>query len=79
MVTTAVGGTKEAVLDGHTGLVVGERSPTQLARAVLNILDDPAWRERVRVTGPEFVGEHFDRNRVVSHLLEIYGHVPHAI
>ena len=79
VVTTAVGGTKEAVLDGHTGLVVGERSPAQLARAVLSILDDPAWRERVRVAGPQFVGERFDGHRIVSRLLEIYGGSSRAI
>ena len=73
VVTTAVGGTKEAVLDGQTGLVVEERSPAQLARAVLSILGDPAWRERVRVAGPQFVDEHFDRHHIVSRLVEIYG------
>ena len=79
VVTTAVGGTREAVLDGHTGLVVGERSPAQLAQAVLSILDNPAWHDRVRVAGPEFVEGRFAGDRVVSRLLEIYGYAPHAI
>jgi glycosyltransferase involved in cell wall biosynthesis len=79
VVTTAVGGAKEAVLVGQTGLVVEQRSPTQLARAVLRILVDPAWRERVRVAGPQFVGEHFDGDRIVSRLVEIYGGSSRAI
>jgi glycosyltransferase involved in cell wall biosynthesis len=78
VVTTDVGGTKEAVLDGRTGILVTERSATQLAQAVLAILDDPAWRDRVRVAGPEFVGERFGGDRMIGHLLEIYGEAPHA-
>jgi glycosyltransferase involved in cell wall biosynthesis len=53
--------------------VVGERSPAQLARAVLDILDDVAWRERARHAGPEFISQRFNGDCVLKELVKIYG------
>ena len=73
VVTTNVGGTSEAVMDGVTGTVVSERSAEHLARAVIAILADPAFGERARIAGPRLIAERFDGDRIVDQLLGIYG------
>jgi glycosyltransferase involved in cell wall biosynthesis len=45
-VVTDVGGCREAVEDGETGLVVPPRDSTRLAAAMLRMLRDPALRRR---------------------------------
>jgi colanic acid/amylovoran biosynthesis glycosyltransferase len=41
VVTTALNGLAEAVIDGRTGLAVPERSPRELAAAIRRLLSDP--------------------------------------
>ena len=67
-----VGGIGEAMIDGVTGLLVPDRSACALSRAVLRILDDPRWRERVAVEGPIFVSRKFDQDRMVREMIAIY-------
>jgi glycosyltransferase involved in cell wall biosynthesis len=73
VVATNVGGTSEAVADGRTGRIVQGRSPKHLAAAVLGILDDAAWRERVRTEGPALVAARFGFDRMISETLDAYG------
>jgi glycosyltransferase involved in cell wall biosynthesis len=68
-----VGGIREAVLDGVTGVVVPERTPQALAKAAMRVLDDSKWRERILVEGPAFVARQFDHDRMVDRMLEVYG------
>jgi glycosyltransferase involved in cell wall biosynthesis len=72
-VTTDVGGTREAVIDGVTGRIVSSRSPHHLCRAVLDVLDDPSWSSRAASQAPVFVEERFGLDRMVSKTLEAYG------
>ncbi len=72
-VTTDVGGTREAVVDGRTGLIVRQRSPKLLADAVLSILADASWRTRLPVEGPAFVAARFGFDRMIGETLESYG------
>jgi glycosyltransferase involved in cell wall biosynthesis len=78
VVATDVGGTREAVADGRTGQVVVARSPKRLAEAVLGILDDAAWSERVRSEGPAFVAGRFGYDRMINETLDAYGLPPAA-
>ena len=45
IVATDVGGVRDAVRDGETGLLVPPRSPTQLAKAIECLLGDPSLRQ----------------------------------
>jgi glycosyltransferase involved in cell wall biosynthesis len=72
-VTTDVGGTNEAVVDGRTALVVRQRSPKRLADAVLDILTDASWRARLPIEGPVFVAARFGFDRMIRETLESYG------
>ena len=72
VVTTDVGGTGEALIDGMTGRLVRERSPDCLARAVLQVLFDQTWRDRMNSQAANFVENNFGFERMVDRTLEIY-------
>lgn len=72
VVTTDVGGVREAISDGVTGIVVEQRSAQKLATAVLTILQDSSWRERARTQGPLFVAQNFGLERMIDELVEVY-------
>ena len=74
VVTTDVGGSKEAISEGVTGISVKQRSPQKLADAVLTILDNCSWRERARNQGPLFVARNFGLQRMMDELVEVYSH-----
>jgi hypothetical protein len=60
------------VLDGKTGIVVGNRRPLNLANAVLQILDDPSWRDRAAIQGPFFVSKRFGHQRMIDETIAVY-------
>jgi glycosyltransferase involved in cell wall biosynthesis len=67
-----VGGTSETLLDGITGLVVGNRRASNLSSAVLQILDDPGWRGRAAIHGPAFVSKRFGHQRMIDETIVEY-------
>ena len=73
VVTTDVGGAREALLEAWTGLVVRQRSPEHLAAAVLAILSDKRWSTRLRTEGPKLVAERFGFERMIDQTIEAYG------
>jgi glycosyltransferase involved in cell wall biosynthesis len=72
VVTPDVGGAGETLLDGTTGIVVGSRRPLNLANAVLQILNDPSWRERAASHGPAFVSTRFGHQRMINETIHLY-------
>ena len=60
------GGAGETVQDGRTGLVCTDDAPDTLASAILRLLDDPAWRTRVRADGPGLVDLHLIDREVLA-------------
>ena len=73
VVATDAGGTRDAVLDGETGVIVKSRDPAYLAERVLHILDDPDWAAKARQRGPAFVRERFGIGRMIEETLDVYG------
>jgi glycosyltransferase involved in cell wall biosynthesis len=72
VVATDVGGTREAIDDGRTGLIVAQRSPRLLAQAVLRVLADASFRERVRTEGPSFAARQFGYERMLRETIGLY-------
>ena len=70
VVAPDVGGTSDALLEGRTGLIARPRSAANLAKAVITLLDDVDWRERIRTEGPAFVAERFGFERMIDETLE---------
>jgi colanic acid/amylovoran biosynthesis glycosyltransferase len=72
VVTTAVNGLRELVIDGQTGLVVPERDPPALADALERLLVDGRLAERVATGGRLLVERYYSLERSVSALRALF-------
>jgi colanic acid/amylovoran biosynthesis glycosyltransferase len=72
VVTTAVGGLGELVVDGRTGLVVPERDPEALADALQQLLSDTALANRLAAEARQLVERRFSLERSVSSLRSLF-------
>ena len=59
VVSTRVSAIPELIEDGVTGLLVPERDPRTLAAAIVRLMDDPAFAERLARAGDRKVRERF--------------------
>jgi glycosyltransferase involved in cell wall biosynthesis len=75
VVTTAVNGLADLVVDGETGLLVPERDPIALARAIERLLGDPALATRLAAQGRQAVEA---RHSVQSSVAELRAEFPEA-
>jgi glycosyltransferase involved in cell wall biosynthesis len=72
VVATDIGGTRELVVDGVTGLLVPPRAPRKLAEAVKKILGDRALANRLGEAGKERAEQHFGSRAMVGAVLGEY-------
>ncbi len=72
VVSTRVSGIPELVEDGHEGLVVPERDPHALARALARLLDDPVFGDRMALAARDKVTREFDAAREARKLLALF-------
>jgi|GEM_PF-402307 len=72
VVAPDVGGIRDAMIDGVTGLVAAGRTAAQLADAALRILNDAGWPRRAAKHSRRFVAERFDWQRNVNATVELY-------
>jgi glycosyltransferase involved in cell wall biosynthesis len=73
VVATPVGGIRETVVDGETGLLVPPRDPGALAAAIRRLLDDRPAAEAMAAEGKRRVHERFSVERMVAETLRLYG------
>jgi glycosyltransferase involved in cell wall biosynthesis len=73
VVATRVGGIPEVVHDGVTGLLVPRGDTTRMAETILQLLDDPALRDRLGRAGREIAQAEFNLAKNVKQLLGLYG------
>jgi glycosyltransferase involved in cell wall biosynthesis len=74
VVSTAVGGVPEVVLDGQTGLLVPPSQPPALARAMQRLLGDRAYAEALGAAGRRHVYPRHDARRLVEDMRSLYLH-----
>jgi glycosyltransferase involved in cell wall biosynthesis len=72
VVATAVGGVRDVVLDGETGVLVPSGDTAALANALAQRLADPAGTLRMGVRGREVAAERFSEDGVISRLISLY-------
>jgi glycosyltransferase involved in cell wall biosynthesis len=70
-IATDVGGNKEIVSHGQTGLLVKPRSPEQLAEAIEYLLAHPEERCRMGANALTRVREHFDLEQSMGKLQQV--------
>ena len=63
VVATAVGGLRETIVDGETGLTVPVRSPRRLAAALARVMDEPETFLALARNGRRMVQERFEASR----------------
>jgi glycosyltransferase involved in cell wall biosynthesis len=72
VVATPVGGIRETVVDGETGLLVPSGDPAALASAICRLLDDPALASRLADEARLRVRERYSLERMVDATLRLY-------
>jgi glycosyltransferase involved in cell wall biosynthesis len=72
---TRIGGIPEVVEDGRTGLLVPPADPDRLADAIVELLRDPAKRQRMGEAGWIRVREHFTVERMIDGTRKVYREV----
>ncbi len=73
VVATAVGGTPELVVDGSTGCLVPPSNPAALAKAIGDLLAQPAQRQQMGAAGRVRVEQQFTIQRMVQATEALYG------
>jgi glycosyltransferase involved in cell wall biosynthesis len=72
VIATDIEGNPELVLDGHTGLLVPARRPDALARAMLQIIEDPQAARAMAMNGYQRVTTEFSIVRKVDRTESLY-------
>ena len=71
VIATRAGGVPEFVMDGKTGLLIPPRDPQALARAVLELLDDPARGRAMGRQGRQRVEELYTAQRYAESISRV--------
>lgn len=72
IVATEVGGNREVVVPGETGLLVPPQTPTAMAAAMRELLSQPGIARRMGNAGRRRAEDEFDLRRVVARYEELY-------
>jgi L-malate glycosyltransferase len=78
VVATNSGGTREAVADGETGVLVKPGDATELAQAIGRLLADPALRTRFGAAGRQRISELFSLERMAHNMQALYARLLEA-
>jgi glycosyltransferase involved in cell wall biosynthesis len=72
VIARAIGGVRDAVRDGETGLLVPPAAPAAIADAVLRIAGDPGLAHRLAKGGQQLARAEFTRTTSASRFAELY-------
>ncbi|ACV68469.1 glycosyltransferase [Desulfohalobium retbaense] len=72
VVATRSGGIVDSVIHEQTGLLVEERSPSQIAEAVLRLVLDQALSQKLKTLGRKLVENEYSRGETVAQFSDIY-------
>ena len=75
VIATGVGGVYSVVKDGQTGLLVAPSNSGDLARRIIELLDDPVLARGIGTAARSLVHEQFDVGRMVRQTAELYREV----
>jgi glycosyltransferase involved in cell wall biosynthesis len=75
VVASRVGGIVDVIKDESTGLLVPEKDPGAIAKAILRLLDDPALARRLGDEGFDFATRYFDWETITDQLESVYERV----
>lgn len=67
-----VGGIKDIVITGYTGILIDERNYDLMAEKVLELIDNAPLREKMKANSIEFAKKEFDINLIAGKFLNLY-------
>jgi glycosyltransferase involved in cell wall biosynthesis len=73
VVATDAGGVAESVQPGETGIVCRSPDAEALAGTVVELLNDPEFREQAKQAGPAFIEKRFGLRRMIDETMALYG------
>jgi len=73
VVASAVGGLRDLVVDGETGLLVPPNDPAALRTALERLLGDAGLRNRLGAAARERAAEHLSWERATELTMHAYG------
>jgi len=71
VIGTDVGGIREIVLEGQTGLMVSQRSSEELADAILRLKSDPSMRRKMGMQGRRIVQDRYSIQKVMPQWINL--------
>jgi len=72
VVATNVGGIPEIVRDNVTGVLVAPRSPEDLARAIIDLLNSADKRQQMSIAAEQWIDDRFSAHRMVEEVSNSY-------
>ncbi len=72
LIASEIGGPRELVQDGETGLLVPPSDDAALAAAMLRLIEDPEGARRLGANGTLFAQDHFDAQKNVRRVITLY-------
>ena len=72
VVASDVGGNRELVINGETGLLVPPKDPAALAQAILRLLRDREWARELARRGRDYVNQNFSVESMVTQTEALY-------
>ncbi len=75
IIASAVGGIVDVIINDKTGLLVKEKSPTELANAIKRLHDDPTLSKTLAENCKSHVNEFFSWDRITEKQITIYKNI----
>jgi glycosyltransferase involved in cell wall biosynthesis len=75
IVASKIPGTCEIVKDGETGTLIEPGNVRQLSEAVIRLIEDKNYGEKIRANAYEFVKNHYSWDRIAKEYLKIYNDI----
>jgi len=72
IVATDVVGSRDVIINGENGILVPSKSPTQLAEALIDLLNDPEKRQKMGDKGKSLLHEQYSLKKMVFDTEAVY-------
>ena len=72
VIATGVGGVSSVIRDGETGLIVPPQSSSELARRIVELLDQPDRARAIGAQARKLVVEQYSANTMVQRTAQLY-------
>ena len=72
VVAAAHGGPLEVIRDGENGLLFPPNDPAALAVAIIQMAQEPEWRDRISRAARDEIVRNYDADRYTERIIELY-------